>query len=109
MIRPTFCTIDLAAAARNYRAIRASLKEGTKMMAVVKADAYGHGSVPISRVALANGADCLAVAIPEEGAAGGGDYRAHRGNRRNCSRGRAPCGAARPDPDGIYERAGASP
>ena len=67
MIRPTFCTIDLAAAARNYRAIRASLKEGTKMMAVVKADAYGHGSVPISRVALANGADGLAVAIPEEG------------------------------------------
>ncbi|MGI6193020.1 MAG: alanine racemase [Christensenellales bacterium] len=67
MIRKTFCTIDLGAAARNVRAIRASLKSATKMIAVVKADAYGHGLVPFSRVALKNGASCLAVAIVEEG------------------------------------------
>jgi len=69
MIRKTFCTIDLGAAARNVRAIRASLNPATKMIAVVKADAYGHGLVPFSKVALKNGAACLAVAIPEEGIA----------------------------------------
>jgi alanine racemase len=37
-------------------------------MAVVKADAYGHGSVPVSRAALQGGADSLAVATAEEGA-----------------------------------------
>ncbi len=36
-------------------------------MAVVKADGYGHGAVQVSRTALKNGADCLAVAVPEEG------------------------------------------
>ncbi len=37
-------------------------------MAVVKADGYGHGSVEVSRAALESGADCLGVALPEEGA-----------------------------------------
>jgi alanine racemase len=37
-------------------------------MAVVKADAYGHGAVRVSRAALEGGADCLGVALPEEGA-----------------------------------------
>jgi alanine racemase len=37
-------------------------------MAVVKADAYGHGSVPVSRAALEAGADALAVVTAEEGA-----------------------------------------
>jgi len=36
-------------------------------MAVVKADGYGHGSVEVSRSALERGADCLGVALPEEG------------------------------------------
>lgn len=36
-------------------------------MAVVKADAYGHGAVPVARAALAAGADCLAVVTVEEG------------------------------------------
>ncbi len=36
-------------------------------MAVVKADGYGHGALPVSQAALSSGADCLAVAIPEEG------------------------------------------
>ncbi len=37
-------------------------------MAVVKADAYGHGAVPVSRAALEAGADSLAVVTVEEGA-----------------------------------------
>jgi alanine racemase len=36
-------------------------------MAVVKADGYGHGALQVSRTALRSGADCLAVAVPEEG------------------------------------------
>jgi alanine racemase len=42
------------------------LKENTKIMAVVKADAYGHGMVPVARAALDAGAEWLAVAMPEE-------------------------------------------
>lgn len=37
------------------------------MMAVVKADGYGHGALEVSRAALKSGADCLGVALPEEG------------------------------------------
>jgi alanine racemase len=36
-------------------------------MAVVKADAYGHGAFKVSQAALESGADCLGVALPEEG------------------------------------------
>ena len=67
MIRPTYCLIDLQAAAQNVRAIRASLQPNVKMMAVVKADAYGHGAVQIAEVALRSGASCLGVATAEEG------------------------------------------
>ena len=37
------------------------------LMAVVKADAYGHGAVPVSRAAIRSGATCLGVSSPEEG------------------------------------------
>ena len=39
----------------------------SQLMAVVKANAYGHGSLEIAHTVLANGASWLAVAIPEEG------------------------------------------
>ncbi|MFW6080306.1 MAG: alanine racemase [Desulfosalsimonas sp.] len=54
--------IDLAAVSQNIRNLKASLAEGTRVMAVVKADAYGHGAVPVSKAVLEAGADCLAVA-----------------------------------------------
>lgn len=41
---------------------------GAQLMAVVKADAYGHGAVETAHVALTNGATALGVAMPEEGA-----------------------------------------
>ncbi len=50
----------------NMRAIRASLPEGTKFLGVVKADAYGHGAVPVARALADGGADYLAVACLEE-------------------------------------------
>ena len=50
----------------NLRAIRAALPAGTKFLGVVKADAYGHGAVTVSRVLEANGADYLAVSCLDE-------------------------------------------
>ena len=59
--------IDLSALAHNVRSIKAWLSPKTKLMAVVKADAYGHGAVTVAQTALANGADCLAIATLAEG------------------------------------------
>jgi alanine racemase len=67
--RPTKAIIDLNALKRNITALRGVLKPGTGFMAVVKANAYGHGSVRVSTAALEAGADYLGVATPEEGAA----------------------------------------
>ena len=59
--------IDLAALAHNVRTLKAFIAPRTKLMAVVKADAYGHGAITVARTALANGADCLAIATLAEG------------------------------------------
>jgi alanine racemase len=67
-MRPTYAEIDLAAIRHNIRQIRDTVGPTAKLIAVVKANAYGHGAVKVSRAALEAGADCLAVAIPEEGA-----------------------------------------
>ena len=58
--RPTWLRIDLDAIAHNTWRLRAIA--GVPLMAVVKADAYGHGAVRVARVALAHGAEWLAVA-----------------------------------------------
>lgn len=68
-MRPTWAEVDLDAIKHNLTQIRACLAPGTAMTAVVKANAYGHGAIPVSRAALAAGCRYLAVAIPEEGAA----------------------------------------
>ncbi|MGL4883511.1 MAG: alanine racemase [Waterburya sp.] len=59
--------IDLTALAHNVRTLKNFLAPTTKLMAVVKADAYGHGAVTVASTALANGADCLAIATLAEG------------------------------------------
>lgn len=65
--RGTYITVNLEAIRHNLREIRKLLPENVRILAVVKADAYGHGAVPVSCAALEAGADMLAVAIPEEG------------------------------------------
>lgn len=62
----TWTEIDLGAVRHNVRTLgrRAA---GARVMAVVKADAYGHGAVPVARAALEAGADSLAVVTAEEG------------------------------------------
>ncbi len=59
--------VDLGAVRHNVRAIKRRAL-GSRLMAVVKADAYGHGAPPVARAALAAGADTLAVASAKEGA-----------------------------------------
>ncbi|MGI6604317.1 MAG: alanine racemase [Firmicutes bacterium] len=65
-IRPTWAEVDLDAIAANVRAVRQVVDPRVKIMAVVKANAYGHGAVAVARVAVANGADQLAVATMDE-------------------------------------------
>jgi alanine racemase len=65
--RPTWAEIDLQALAFNFQTIRALLPKSVRIMAVVKANAYGHGAVAISRKLESLGADYLAVAFLEEG------------------------------------------
>ena len=67
--RETFVQVDLGAIAANTRTLKAAIAPTPHMMAVVKANAYGHGAVPVAKTALKNGADFLGVAIPEEGEA----------------------------------------
>ncbi|MBD2089153.1 alanine racemase [Microcoleus sp. FACHB-1515] len=59
--------IDLQAVAHNVRQIRSLLALKTELMAVVKADAYGHGAVTIARTVLRHGASWLGVATIPEG------------------------------------------
>ncbi|MFW6428278.1 MAG: alanine racemase [Desulfosalsimonas sp.] len=54
--------VDLAAVGRNVRNLKATLSRGARLMAVVKADGYGHGAVPSACSALEAGADMLGVA-----------------------------------------------
>jgi alanine racemase len=64
--RPAWVTVDLDAIAANVRAL-AALADPAGLLATVKADAYGHGAVPVARTALGAGATWLGVAFVEEG------------------------------------------
>lgn len=67
--RAAWVEIDLLAAQQNLRLVRRQVGAERKIIAVVKADAYGHGAPAISRALLAAGADMLAVATVGELAA----------------------------------------
>lgn len=66
--RPTYCLIDGSAIAHNVRRVRAIIGPGPQILAVVKADGYGHGAVGVSRAALGAGVTWLGVACGLEGA-----------------------------------------
>jgi len=65
--RPVWAEVDLNRISHNMREIRRLVRKSCELMAVVKADGYGHGALPVARAALMAGASRLAVAIPEEG------------------------------------------
>lgn len=67
-VRPTVVTVDLGAIRHNLEVIRQAAP-GQAVCAVVKADAYGHGLVPVARCLAQAGVDWLAVALAEEGLA----------------------------------------
>ena len=62
--RPTFVEVDLDAVRHNVRLLR---PERAEVLAVVKADGYGHGDAPVARAALEAGATRIGVALVEEG------------------------------------------
>lgn len=59
--------INLSACKDNYRYFRSKLKDSTKLLVLVKANAYGHGAVEFAALMEDAGADYLAVAYPVEG------------------------------------------
>lgn len=69
LTRRTWAEIDLRALAHNLREIQKHLRPSCQIMAVVKADGYGHGAVEVAKAAARAGARWLGVATLEEGLA----------------------------------------
>lgn len=65
--RPTWAEIYLNNLAANFKAIKTRVGSETSVMAVVKANAYGHGAIACAKRLAAEGADWFGVALPEEG------------------------------------------
>lgn len=65
--RDSWVEINLENVAHNMNEIRRNTPKGIKLLAVVKADAYGHGSVMLAPILLASGADMMGVASIDEG------------------------------------------
>src|SRR3990172_8103342 len=68
-LRPTIAEIDLQAIAFNLKGIRSRVGRNVNIMAVVKANAYGHGLEGVSKFVDRSLADCFGVAFVEEGLA----------------------------------------
>ncbi len=64
--RPTWLEIDVDAIAQNVRIIKEIIGPSVRMLAVLKADAYGHGAIKVARTALNNGATYCGVASVNE-------------------------------------------
>ncbi len=67
--RASYLTVDLDRLSQNIRLIKKRFGKSAELMAVVKAEAYGHGALPVAQIALREGAPSLGVAIAEEGIA----------------------------------------
>ena len=65
--RPAWLEVDLSAIENNIAAVRHFVSPTTQVMAIVKANAYGHGIIPASRAAIKGGAAALGVALLREG------------------------------------------
>ena len=65
--RPTWAEIDLNNLAANFNSIKERVGSNVKVMAVVKANAYGHGAIQCARRLVKEGAEWFGVALPEEG------------------------------------------
>ncbi len=66
-MRPTWAEIDLNNLASNFHKIKIRVSPAARVMAIVKANAYGHGAVACARRLVSEGAEWFGVALPEEG------------------------------------------
>ncbi|MDR4505399.1 MAG: alanine racemase [Candidatus Scalindua sp.] len=66
MFNVTWAEISLDAVAHNVKAVRKKAGKGRKILAIVKADAYGHGAIEISKTLAQNNVDMLGVAFLDE-------------------------------------------
>lgn len=66
--RPVWAEISLGAITKNLRVIRRQIGRGRKILAIVKANAYGHGAVPVTKALAKAGADWFGVTSVSEGA-----------------------------------------
>jgi alanine racemase len=67
MVRPTYARVDTAALQGNLHRVQGHIGAGCRVLAVVKADAYGHGAIDASHAFVDAGAWGLAVSLVEEG------------------------------------------
>jgi Alr-MurF fusion protein len=65
-VQPSWIEIDTDALANNVKALKETVGDAVTLMAVVKANAYGHGAVTVAQTALLNGAEYLGVATINE-------------------------------------------
>src|ERR1051325_6113148 len=65
--RPTWAEIDLENLASNFNQIKTRMSPVARVMAVIKANAYGHGAIACARRLVREGADWFGMALPEEG------------------------------------------
>ncbi|MCG2713828.1 MAG: alanine racemase [Candidatus Omnitrophica bacterium] len=65
--RPTWVEVNLKNLEHNFKIIKRRLRPETKILVTVKADAYGHGLIPVSKRLVANGVNFLGVASIDEG------------------------------------------
>lgn len=66
LLKRTWANVDMDALAHNYTQIRNYVGSGVKFLGVMKADAYGHGAVPVGQALVELGAEYLAVSNLEE-------------------------------------------
>ena len=69
MLRNNYVTVDLAAIRNNYQVLRNCVPSHVRVMPVIKADAYGHGMIPVAKTLQMLGVEDFAVALVEEGIA----------------------------------------
>ncbi|MBE5793965.1 MAG: alanine racemase [Clostridiales bacterium] len=69
MLRNNYVTVDLAAIRNNYQVLRNCVPSHVRVMPVIKADAYGHGMIPVAKTLQMVGVEDFAVALVEEGIA----------------------------------------
>jgi len=67
LFRPTYAFVDLSAIAHNFNVLQSMVPYKVGLLGMVKADAYGHGAIEVSKVLLKCGACALGVATVEEG------------------------------------------